>query len=92
LQIQIWRDALYAPYEDRQKADAETLRRDENVEIPGAFDYDSLAGLSAELKAKLTRARPVNLLQAGRIEGMTPAALTLILARVRRERRNMAAG
>ena len=92
LQIQIWRDALYAPYEGRQKADAETLRRDELVKVPDAFDYDALAGLSAELKAKLTRARPENLLQAGRIEGMTPAALTLILARVRRERRNRASG
>lgn len=92
LQVQIWRDALYAPYGDRQKADAEALLRDEGVEIPDALDYASLAGLSTELKAKLTRARPVNLFQAGRIEGMTPAALTLILARVRRERRDSAAG
>lgn len=92
LQTQIRRDALYAPYGERQKADAEALQRDERVEIPGAFDYASLSGLSAELKAKLTNARPVNLFQAGRIEGMTPAALTLILARVRRERRDRAAG
>ncbi|MDP3960463.1 MAG: tRNA uridine-5-carboxymethylaminomethyl(34) synthesis enzyme MnmG [Pseudorhodobacter sp.] len=92
LQAQIWRDALYAPYGDRQKADAEALLRDEGVEIPDALDYASLAGLSAELKAKLTRARPVNLFQAGRIEGMTPAALILILARVRRVRRDKAAG
>lgn len=92
LQAQIRRDALYAPYGERQKADAEALQRDERVEIPGAFDYASLSGLSAELKAKLTNARPVNLFQAGRIEGMTPAALTLILARVRRERRDRAVG
>lgn len=92
LQVQIWRDALYAPYGDRQKSDVDALRRDELVEIPDGFDYAALASLSAELKAKLTKSKPVNMLQAGRIEGMTPTALTLILARLRRQRRDKAVG
>jgi tRNA uridine 5-carboxymethylaminomethyl modification enzyme len=84
VQIQIWRDALYAQYIERQKTDAEGLRRDEGVLIPRDFVYDGLASLSNELKAKLNHRRPGNLLQASRIEGMTPAALTVILAHVRR--------
>jgi tRNA uridine 5-carboxymethylaminomethyl modification enzyme len=81
---QVWCDALYAQYADRQKADVDALRRDESRVIPAGIDYDSLSGLSGELSAKLKRIRPANLGQAGRIEGMTPAALTLVLAHVRR--------
>ena len=81
---QLGREALYANYLDRQTADAEALRRDEAVTIPEDFDYGALAGLSNELKLKLMRDRPVTLAQAARIEGMTPAALTLILAHLRR--------
>jgi len=92
LQVQIWRDALYTQYGDRQKADAEALRRDELVEIPEDFDFSALSGLSSELTGKLTKARPANLLQASRIEGMTPAALTLILAKVHHGNRKKAAG
>ncbi|MCY1126433.1 tRNA uridine-5-carboxymethylaminomethyl(34) synthesis enzyme MnmG [Frigidibacter sp. RF13] len=89
---QLCRDALYAPVIDRQAEDAERLRRDEAQLIPDGFAYDRLDGLSAELKAKLTRTRPTTLAQAGRIEGMTPAALTLILAVLRREARTRVAG
>ncbi|MDP4034407.1 MAG: tRNA uridine-5-carboxymethylaminomethyl(34) synthesis enzyme MnmG [Pseudorhodobacter sp.] len=92
MQIQIWRDALYAQFSVRQTADAEALRRDELLEIPHDFDFAALSGLSAELAAKLKAVRPANLLQASRIEGMTPAALMLIHARVRRKRREQAAG
>ncbi|MDT8857612.1 tRNA uridine-5-carboxymethylaminomethyl(34) synthesis enzyme MnmG [Paracoccaceae bacterium Fryx2] len=92
LQEQLWRDALYAPYIDRQSEDAQSLKRDEHVVIPPDFDFAALSGLSGELTAKLLRARPANLAQAGRIEGMTPAALTLILARLRRSQKDRAQG
>ncbi|WP_163847908.1 tRNA uridine-5-carboxymethylaminomethyl(34) synthesis enzyme MnmG [Pseudooceanicola aestuarii] len=83
---QLSRDALYANYIERQKLDVEALRRDEHHEIPHEFDFSVLDGLSNELKAKLAHARPANLAQAGKIEGMTPAALALILSRLRRRR------
>lgn len=81
---QVERDALYANYIARQQKDVEALKRDENHIIPIDFDYGEMDGLSNELKTKLTSARPGNLSQAGRVEGMTPAALALILARLRR--------
>ena len=84
---QVCRDALYAQYLDRQADEAAVLRREEAAEIPAGFDYEALSGLSNELTGKLLRLRPQNLAQAGRIEGMTPAALTLILAHLRRDRR-----
>lgn len=88
---QLVRDALYVNYIARQAQDAEAVRRDESREIGGDFDYDRLDGLSAELKAKLKLRRPVNLAQAALVEGMTPAALTVILARLRREVREKSA-
>lgn len=84
VQEQIWRDALYSQYIKRQEVDAAALKKDEQMAIPADFDYDALSGLSTELKIKLKSAQPANLLQASRLEGMTPAALTLILARLRR--------
>ena len=84
---QVCRDALYAPYLARQQDEADILRREEAMAIPADFDYEALSGLSRELTGKLLRLAPRNLAQAGRIEGMTPAALTLILAHVRRSRR-----
>ena len=59
------------------------LKRDEAHSIPAEFNYDGLTGLSNELKQKLVSVRPETLGQAGRVEGMTPAALTLILAKLR---------
>ena len=61
------------------------MRRDENLALPAELDYASLPGLSHELRGKLERARPESLAQAGRIEGMTPAALTLLLLAARRQ-------
>lgn len=83
-------DALYSQYLQRQEADAILLQREEEATIPADFDYDRLSGLSNELTAKLNRIRPANLAQAGRIEGMTPAAMTLILAHLRKAKRSMA--
>jgi len=84
---QLERDALYANYIDRQKRDVEAMRRDEAQVIPLDFDFHSVEGLSNELRAKLHAARPSNLGQAGRIDGMTPAALTLILSKLRQAKK-----
>ena len=83
---QIARDALYATYLDRQQSDIESLRRDEAIRIPADLDYATLVGLSNELKLKLAKARPETIAAASRLEGMTPAAVTLILARIRQSR------
>jgi len=80
---QLEKDALYANYIARQEGDVAAMRRDEQQKIPDELDFMALSGLSNELKSKLTLVRPETLGQAGRIEGMTPAALTLILARIR---------
>ena len=77
-------EALYAQYSERQQADVEELRRSEATVIPAGFDYSELSGLSTELKTKLLRIRPESIYQAGQIEGMTPAAITLILANLRK--------
>ncbi|MBO9476151.1 tRNA uridine-5-carboxymethylaminomethyl(34) synthesis enzyme MnmG [Shimia sp. R11_0] len=83
VQLQLERDALYANYIERQKRDVEAMRRDETQIIPADFNFDVIDGLSNELKTKLNAVRPSNLGQAGRIDGMTPAALTLLLAKLR---------
>lgn len=88
---QLERDAVYANYLERQERDIQALKRDEALEIPGDMDYGGMEGLSMELRAKLSEARPRNLAQAGRIDGMTPAALALILARMRGAGRRKAA-
>jgi tRNA uridine 5-carboxymethylaminomethyl modification enzyme len=85
------KDALYSQYLARQSDDIAALRREENHQIPVDFDYDRIGGLSNELKQKLNRAQPASLAQAGRIEGMTPSALTLILAFLRRRTHLLAA-
>ena len=84
---QISKDALYAKYLERQNRDIEALRRDEAHEIPVDFQYLGMDGLSNELAGKLQAARPRTLAQAGRIEGVTPAALTLVLAKLRQAER-----
>ena len=83
---QVANDALYANYVKRQENDVAALRKDESERISEDFDYSSIDGLSNELKSKLSLARPENLAQASRIDGMTPAALTLLLAIIRRDK------
>ncbi|NQY95991.1 MAG: tRNA uridine-5-carboxymethylaminomethyl(34) synthesis enzyme MnmG [Henriciella sp.] len=77
-------EAMYAGYIERQKDDVEALRREEALELPGDLDYAAVGGLTNEVRAKLELIRPATLGQAGRIEGMTPGALTALLAYVRR--------
>ncbi|MDG1530576.1 MAG: tRNA uridine-5-carboxymethylaminomethyl(34) synthesis enzyme MnmG [Paracoccaceae bacterium] len=81
---QIERDALYHNYIERQAKDVQAMRRDEAHEIPQDFNYAEVSGLSNELKSKLSHVKPRTLGQAGRVDGMTPAALTLLLTNIRR--------
>ena len=89
IQEQIMRDSLYANYISRQEKEVTALKRDEMHVIPDDFVYE-IDGLSNELKQKLERTRPVNLAQAARINGMTPAALALILATLKKVSRAQA--
>ncbi len=88
---QLSNDALYATYIERQNREAQALLRDEAVEIPPNYDFTTLDGLSNELSAKLGHIRPRTLAQAARIDGMTPAALTLILGKIKRSKRRLSA-
>ncbi|KQO43114.1 tRNA uridine-5-carboxymethylaminomethyl(34) synthesis enzyme MnmG [Methylobacterium sp. Leaf85] len=81
-------DATYAVYLDRQSADIAAFRRDEAVALPIKLDYGAIPGLSNEMQAKLEAVRPGTLGQAARIEGVTPAALTLLAAHARRADRS----
>jgi tRNA uridine 5-carboxymethylaminomethyl modification enzyme len=80
-QIEI--DAHYSGYLDRQEADILAFRRDESRTLPADLEYGAINGLSTEARLKLEAIRPATLGQAGRIQGVTPAALTLVLAHVR---------
>ena len=91
IQHQVARDALYAPYLVRQKNEVASLTKEENTTIATEFQYLGMPGLSSELAVKLDRIRPSSIAQAARIEGITPAALTLILAHLRKNRREISA-
>jgi len=79
-------DAKYSVYLHRQEEDVARFRRSESVAIPVDLDYAGISGLSSELRQKFLTVRPNNIGQAGRIEGMTPAALALVAAHARRDR------
>jgi tRNA uridine 5-carboxymethylaminomethyl modification enzyme len=79
-------DAVYAVYLDRQSAEIAAYQRDQALKVPADLDLDAISGLSNELRAKLRSEQPADLAQASRIEGMTPAALTLLAAHARRRR------
>ena len=89
---QVHRDALYSNYIDRQKKDIDAVKRDEAIVIPPSFDFQAMSGLSNELKNKLLIQRPLNIAQASRVEGMTPAALFLILSKVKQGQQQTKAG
>jgi tRNA uridine 5-carboxymethylaminomethyl modification enzyme len=84
-------EALYAGYMQRQDSDIAALRREDGLVLPEGLDYASMPSLSAELRHKLQRVRPATLGQASRIDGMTPAALAVILGHVKRRDRQSAA-
>jgi len=77
-------DAQYAVYLQRQEADIAAVKRDESREIPDWLDYGALPGLSMEMRQKLGQQRPATIAQAQAIDGVTPAAITLILSVIRR--------
>lgn len=77
-------EALYAGYIERQAKDVAAFRRDEGLRIPDALDYKGIGGLSNEVRSKLELVRPATLGQAARIEGVTPGALTAVLAYLRK--------
>jgi tRNA uridine 5-carboxymethylaminomethyl modification enzyme len=77
-------DARYTVYVKRQELDIASFRKDEAIAIPPEFAFTTLPGLSTELRQKLERHRPANLGQAARLDGMTPAALMLLLAHLKK--------
>jgi tRNA uridine 5-carboxymethylaminomethyl modification enzyme len=79
-------DAVYSVYLERQASEIQSYQRDQSLKLPEDLDLDQISGLSNELKLKLASQRPADLAQAARIEGMTPAALTLLAAHARRRR------
>jgi tRNA uridine 5-carboxymethylaminomethyl modification enzyme len=80
---QLQADGVYSGYIERQKADVEAFRRDEDLKLSDDLDYAAVPGLSNEVRQKLAHVRPATLGQASRIDGMTPAALGLLLGYVR---------
>src|SRR5262249_36616316 len=84
-------DAKYAVYLERQAADVAAYRRDEGLVLPDDLDFAQVSGLSNEMKQKFAAARPRTVGQAGRLDGVTPAALTLLAAHVRRAARRRGA-
>jgi len=76
----------YSGYIDRQKTDIEQMRRQESTKLPEDFDYENISGLSNELKSKLLANKPENIAQAGRIQGMTPAAISLLLVYIKKHK------
>ena len=78
-------EAVYAGYIERQARDIAAFRRDEGLRLPQNFDYHAVGGISNEVKEKLIKARPDTLGQAARIEGVTPGALTALLAYVKKQ-------
>ena len=83
-------DSQYSGYLGRQEADILAFRRDEGLNLPASLDYQAVQGLSTEVRQKLSAIRPATLGQAARIDGVTPAALTLVLAHVRAKTKRVA--
>ena len=79
-------DALYRGYLDRQTQDVAAFRKDEALRIPEALDFSDIQGLSNEMREKFTQARPTTLGAAARIAGVTPAALTILLAHIKKKK------
>jgi tRNA uridine 5-carboxymethylaminomethyl modification enzyme len=88
-QLQI--ESLYAAYLQRQEADIKAFRRDENLTLPNDLDYSNVPGFSNEVRSKLEEVRPETLGAASRISGVTPAALTILLTYVKRNRSRLSA-
>ena len=84
LGIELTEDAIYAPYLARHEAELRDLRASETLTIPARFDFAAVPGLSNEMIERLSAAQPANLAAAGRVPGITPAALAALLVQTRR--------
>ena len=85
IRAQLEAEALYAPYLRRQEAERRLLEREEKANIAATLDFDAVDGLSAEMRQRLKAARPATLGAAGRIQGVTPAALAALAVHLRRD-------
>ena len=86
IENQVVTDAHYMGYLDRQDKDIESFKKDEAVIIPEGIDYEKLSGLSNEIKSKLLQVKPKTLGQAIRIDGVTPAAIIILLSHIKKLR------
>jgi tRNA uridine 5-carboxymethylaminomethyl modification enzyme len=84
VQGQVEVQVKYSGYLDRQSMEIERRLRHENTPIPASFDYDSVSGLSSEVREKLKQARPETIGQASRIPGITPPAISLLLVHLKK--------
>jgi tRNA uridine 5-carboxymethylaminomethyl modification enzyme len=91
IEKQVEIDAHYLGYLSRQAKDIKSFKKDEGIIIPENFKYDSLSGLSNEIKSKLNTVRPTTLGQALRIDGVTPAAIIIILSNIKRSKYKVSA-
>ena len=80
----------YAGYIERQKTDIERLQKNENTKIPHSVNYENVIGLSNEVKQKLSEAKPQSLARASRLPGVTPAAISLLMVHLKKERKRKA--
>ncbi len=85
-------EGLYSGYLDRQEADIVAFKKDEQLRLPADLPYGDVPGLSNEVRQRLAAARPLTLGQAGRVEGVTPAALAVLLAWMKKRRNSSASG
>ena len=85
-------EARYDGYVAKQTTEIERQRRQEHTRLPAELDYAAVRGLSTEIREKLTRVRPGSIAQAGRISGVTPAALSLLLVHLKKAHDARASG
>jgi tRNA uridine 5-carboxymethylaminomethyl modification enzyme len=94
--VHVWgrieNDAKYAVYVDRQRLEILSQQSQEAVTIPETINFNAVPGLSIEVRSRLLLVRPVNIAQASRIEGITPAAITILAAFIRKGNKSQAAG
>jgi tRNA uridine 5-carboxymethylaminomethyl modification enzyme len=85
VRTQLEAEALYAPYLERQAAEMRALEREERMSIPPSLDFSAIPGLSTEMRQRLAAAQPATLGGAGRVAGVTPAALAALAVHLRRQ-------
>jgi tRNA uridine 5-carboxymethylaminomethyl modification enzyme len=84
VRIEVEARAKYAGYIERQREEIDRQRRNEDTKLPDDIDYSQVAGLSHEVRSRLSEYRPATVGQAGRVPGVTPAAVTLLLVHLKK--------